>query len=173
MALFDGSTRALIANLPTPSLTHFRFCPPPFALRNLIFAELSASNSDPIKREVKRWEMHSLSSMQFFCLVSSRQKPLHACIHWHGSGCRFVGHFACCHYHRVVILCLQIADDALSVRCRPALISGRLVNPAEVNPDRIHLSQTTSLLFAASGRLRPNENEMTTEPRDAGAWFGD
>ena len=62
-----------------------------------------------------------------------------ACIHWHGSGCRFVGHYASCHYHRVVILCLQIADDALSVRCRPALISGRLVNPAEVNPDRIHL----------------------------------
>ena len=39
---------------------------------------------------------------------------------------------------QVVMLCLQIADDALSVR-RPALISGRLVNPAEVNPDRIHL----------------------------------
>ena len=76
MEMFDGSTRALIANLQA----HFRFCPPPFALRNLIFAELSASNSDPIKREEKRWEMHSLSSMQFFCLVSSRQKPLHASI---------------------------------------------------------------------------------------------
>ena len=71
------------------------------------------------------------------------------------------------------MFCLQIADDALSVR-RPALISGRLVNPAEVNPDRIHLSQTTSLLFAASGRLlRPNENGMTSGPRDAGVWFGD
>ena len=74
---------------------------------------------------------------------------------------------------QVIVLCLQIADDALSVR-RPALISGRLVNPAEVNPDRIHLSQTTSLLFAASGRLlRPNENEMTTGPRNAGVWFGE
>ena len=39
---------------------------------------------------------------------------------------------------QVVMLSLQIAGDAQSV-CRPALISGQLVNPAEVNPDRIHL----------------------------------